>query len=184
MFASFQQTYRSPAEIISDSAGVTQPKGEMSQASENITSNFGIPWPADGAHALNVGGIPVTSDPFLFEKQQTFVREKVVERRVHPSGSGHFGYFEVTKDVTSLTKASFLSSIGKKTPLFLRFSTVTFGKEFPDLARNPRGFAIKMYTEEGNYDVVGLNWPIFFVRDVRTRRSLKTIANTTADART
>ena len=107
----------------------------------------------------------MTSDPYLFEKQQTFVREKVVERRVHPAGSGHFGYFEATKDVKGLCKADFLSEVGMKTPLFLRFSTVTFGKEFPDLARNPRGFAVKMYTGEGNYDIVGLNWPIFFVRD-------------------
>ena len=112
-----------------------------------------------------MGGIPVTSDPFLFEKQQTFVREKTLERRVHPCGSGHFGYFEVTKDVTKLTKADFLGKVGKKTPLFLRFSTVTFGREFPDLARNPRGFAVKFYTKEGNYDIVGLNWPIFFARD-------------------
>lgn len=139
---------------------------EHTQGSQYLTSNFGQPWPADGAHALNVGGLPVTSDPFLFEKQQTFVREKVVERRVHPAGSGHFGYFEVTKDVSQLTKADFLSEVGKKTPLFLRFSTVTLGKEFPDLVRNPRGFAIKLYTGEGNYDIVGLNWPIFFVRDV------------------
>lgn len=125
----------------------------------------GQPWPADGQHALNVGGLPVTSDPFLFEKQQTFVREKIVERRVHPAGSGHFGYFEVTKDVSKLTKARFLDSVGKKTPLFLRFSTVTFGKEYPDLVRNPRGFAIKLYSEDGNYDIVGLNWPVFFARD-------------------
>jgi len=111
---------------------------------------------------MNVGGLPVTSDPFLFEKQQTFDREKVVERRVHAAGSGHFGYFEATKDVSHLTKAAFLSEVGKKTPLFLRFSTVTFGKEYPDLGRNPRGFAVKLYTEEGNYDIVGLNWPIFF----------------------
>lgn len=114
---------------------------------------------------MNVGGIPVSSDAFLFEKQQTFNREKILERRVHACGSGHFGYFEVTKDVSDLCKADFLSSVGKKTPLFLRFSTVTFGREFPDLARNPRGFAVKFYTAEGNYDIVGLNWPIFFVRD-------------------
>lgn len=144
---------------------MTTASDSLSQSSQFITNNFGAPWPADGAHAMNVGGLPVTSDPFLFEKQQTFVREKIVERRVHPAGSGHFGYFEVTEDVTSLCKADFLSSVGKKTPLFLRFSTVTFGKEFPDLARNPRGFAVKMYTGEGNYDIVGLNWPIFFVRD-------------------
>lgn len=163
---SFQQNYRGPAQIIAESAGVVKPQQpEPTQGSKYITSNFGQPWPADGVHALNVGGLPVTSDPFLFEKQQTFVREKVVERRVHPAGSGHFGYFEVTKDVAGLTKADFLSEVGKKTPVFLRFSTVTFGKEFPDLTRNPRGFAVKFYTGEGNYDIVGLNWPIFFVRD-------------------
>lgn len=151
-FYSFQQHYRGPAQIIAEAAGVVKPANtEHTNGSPYITSNFGQPWPADGQHALNVGGLPVTSDPFLFEKQQTFVREKVVERRVHACGSGHFGYFEATKDVSHLTKAAFLSEVGKKTPLFLRFSTVTFGKEFPDLGRNPRGFAIKMYTEEGNY---------------------------------
>ena len=164
---SFQKNYRGPAQIAAEAAGVVQPMlKEYTNDSHHMTNNFGAAWPADGQHALNVGGLPVTSDPFLFEKQQTFVREKIVERRVHPCGSGHFGYFECTKDVTDLTKAGFLSEVGKKTPLFLRFSTVTFGKEFPDLARNPRGFAIKLYTEEGNYDIVGLNWPIFFVRDV------------------
>ncbi|KAK5937424.1 hypothetical protein PMZ80_010431 [Knufia obscura] len=161
----FQTHYRSPAQIASDTAGVTQPSDAPTQGSENITDNFGRPWPMDGAHALNVGGMPVTSDPFLFEKQQTFVREKVLERRVHPCGSGHFGYFEVTKDVSNLCKADFLNTVGKKTPLFLRFSTVTFGREYPDLVRNPRGFAVKFYTGEGNYDIVGLNWPIFFGRD-------------------
>ncbi|KAG2008033.1 heat-induced catalase [Coprinopsis cinerea AmutBmut pab1-1] len=84
---------------------------------------------------------------------------------VHPSGSGAFGYFECTNDMSELTKAGLFSKAGKKTPIFLRFSTVTFGREFPDSGRNPRGFAIKHYTEEGNYDVVGLNWPIFFCRD-------------------
>ena len=77
---------------------------------------------------------------------------------MHPAGSGAFGYFETTKDLSDLTKADFLQGAGKKTPLFVRFSTVTVGREFPDLARNPRGFAIKMYTKEGNYDIVGLNW--------------------------
>lgn len=84
---------------------------------------------------------------------------------VHPCGSGAFGYFECTKDVTSLTKAHFLSSVGEKTPVFVRFSTATLGREFPDEARNPRGFAIKFYTMEGNYDIVGLNFPVFFCRD-------------------
>lgn len=161
----YQQNYRGPAQIAAETAGVAELKSEPTNGSKYITSNFGQPWPADGQHALNVGGIPVTSDNFLFEKQQTFVREKVVERRVHAAGSGHFGTFTVTKDVSHLTKADFLSEVGKETPLFLRFSTVTFGKEFPDLGRNPRGFAVKLYTGEGNYDIVGLNWPIFFVRD-------------------
>ncbi|KAH8422403.1 catalase [Aspergillus melleus] len=84
---------------------------------------------------------------------------------VHPCGSGAFGYFETTKDVSTLTKADFLKSTGIKTPVFVRFSTVTLGREFPDLARNPRGFAIKFYTGEGNYDIVGLNFPVFFCRD-------------------
>jgi catalase len=77
---------------------------------------------------------------------------------VHPCGSGAFGYFETTKDISSLTKAHFLRSPGVQTPVFVRFSTVTLGREFPDLARNPRGFAIKFYTGEGNYDIVGLNF--------------------------
>ena len=74
---------------------------------------------------------------------------------VHPCGSGAFGHFEVTHDVSNLTKAHFLGSVGQKTPVFVRFSTVTLGREFPDSARNPRGFAIKFYTGEGNYDIVG-----------------------------
>ena len=67
---------------------------------------------------------------------------------VHPCGSGAFGHFEVTKDISDLTKADFLSTVGEKTPVFVRFSTVTLGREFPDEARNPRGFAIKFYTKE------------------------------------
>jgi len=84
---------------------------------------------------------------------------------VHPCGSGAFGYFECTQDVTGFTKADFLSKVGEKAPVFVRFSTVTLGREFPDEARNPRGFAIKFYTMEGNYDIVGLNFPVFFCRD-------------------
>lgn len=128
-----------------------------------LTSAFGQPWP-DNTHSLNVGGHVLASDMFLQEKQQTFNRAKTLERMVHPCGSGAFGEFKVTKDVSKLCCAKFLQP-GKTTPVFVRFSTVTYGKEFPDSARNPRGFAIKFYTEDGNYDVVGLNFPIFFVRD-------------------
>ena len=73
---------------------------------------------------------------------------------VHPCGSGAFGYFEATANVSDLTKADFLQRPGEKTPVFIRFSTVTLGREFPDEARNPRGFAIKFYTGEGKDDSI------------------------------
>ena len=129
-----------------------------------FTSNFGMPL-HNPTTVLNVGGHPVTSDLALFEKQSTFNRAKIVERAVHACGSGAFGFFEVTHDVSHLCKAAFLSEVGKRTPLFARFSTVTYGREFPDSARNPRGLAWKLYTEEGNYDVLTVNFPSFFVRD-------------------
>jgi len=130
-----------------------------------FTSIEGIRLPTP-AHSLNVGGHTVTSDLTTIQKQQAFNRSKIVERMVHPCGAGAFGYFEVTSDVASRhTKARFLDSVGKRTPIFVRFSTVTYGREFPDSARNPRGFAVKFYTEDGNYDIVGLNFPVFFNRD-------------------
>lgn len=128
------------------------------------TSNFGHIYP-DTTHSLNIGGHILASDSMLMEKQQTFNRNKIVERMVHPCGTGAIGHFEVTKDVSDLTCAAFLDKVGKTTPVFGRFSTTTFGREFPDSARNPRGFAVKFYTEEGNYDMVGLHFPIFFTRD-------------------
>ncbi|KAI9811861.1 MAG: hypothetical protein M1827_005212 [Pycnora praestabilis] len=159
----FQSANEGPAEIAAKITGVTQ-GGKREDDAPYFTNNEGIPWP-DPAHSKTVGGLPLVSDTFLLQKQQTFNRSKNLERMVHPCGSGAFGYFETTKDVSKLTKAHFLSQPGLKTPLFLRFSTVTLGREFPDTARNPRGFAIKFYTGEGNYDIVGLNWPIFFCRD-------------------
>lgn len=119
----------------------------------------------DVTHSLNIGGYPVVSDGIIFEKQQTFNRSKLVERAVHACGSGAFGYFEVTHDFSSLCKADFLSKVGKKTPVMVRFSTTTYGREYPDSARNPRGIAVKFYTDEGNYDVLSVNFPVFFVRD-------------------
>ena len=119
----------------------------------------------DVTHCLNINGYPVVSDGILFEKQQTFNRSKIVERAVHACGSGAFGYFEVTRDVSSLCKAHFLSKVGQVTPVFIRFSTTTYGREYPDSARNPRGIAVRFYTEEGNYDILSINFPVFFVRD-------------------
>ncbi|RYP06719.1 hypothetical protein DL765_009387 [Monosporascus sp. GIB2] len=152
-----------PADVIAKVSGAVE-GGKREDDGPYFTNNEGIPSP-DPAHSKTVGGLPLASDVFLFQKQQHFNRSKPLERMVHPCGSGAFGYFECTQDVTDLTKANFLSAKGEKTPVFVRFSTVTFGREFPDEGRNPRGFAIKFYTAEGNYDIVGLNFPVFFCRD-------------------
>jgi catalase len=94
-----------------------------------------------------------------------FNRERIPERVVHAKGAGAGGYFEVTSDVGKYTKAKFLSEIGKRTEVFVRFSTVGGEKGSADAERDPRGFAVKFYTEEGNYDLVGNNTPVFFIRD-------------------
>jgi catalase len=101
----------------------------------------------------------------LLDKLAHFDRERIPERVVHAKGAGAHGVMEVTEDVTKFTKAKFLSKIGKKTPLFLRFSTVAGERGSADTVRDPRGFAIKFYTEEGNYDMVGNNTPVFFIND-------------------
>ena len=111
------------------------------------------------------GGPLLLEDHYLIEKLAHFERERIPERVVHAKGWGAYGYFEVTADVTRWTKAKFLSPVGKRTELFVRFSTVAGEKGYPDTVRDPRGFAIKLYTEEGNYDLVCNNTPIFFIRD-------------------
>jgi catalase len=130
------------------------------------TTNSGIPVPSD-EHSLTVGpGGPVLlQDYYLNEKLAHFVRERIPDRVYHVKGGGAFGYFEVTADVSQWTKAAFLSQVGKCTPLFVRFSIVAADEGYPDTDRDVRGFAIKFYTEEGNYDLVGNNTPVFFVRD-------------------
>jgi catalase len=96
---------------------------------------------------------------------QHFNRERTPERVVHAKGTGAHGFFEVTEDVTQWTSAAFLSEVGKRTPMFARYSTVAGELGSPDTVRDPRGFALKFYTEEGNYDLVGNNTPVFFIRD-------------------
>jgi catalase len=152
-----------PMDIIAKVSGAVE-GGKREDDGPYFTNNEGIPLP-DAEHSKNIGGIPLVSDVHLLQKQQHFNRSKNLERMVHPCGSGAFGYFEPTQDMSNYTKANFLSSVGERTPIFVRFSTVTLGREFPDEARNPRGFAIKFYTKEGNYDIVGLNFPVFFCRD-------------------
>src|SRR5918999_726985 len=129
------------------------------------TTDAGIPAASDD-HSLTVGptGPTVLHDAYVVQKMQQFNRERVPERVVHAKGSGAFGFFEVTEDVTQWTSAAFLSRVGKRTPMFARFSTVAGELGSPDTVRDPRGFALKFYTEEGNYDLVGNNTPVFFIR--------------------
>ncbi len=130
------------------------------------TNDSGIPAPSD-EFSLTAGeqGPALLHDHYVVQKMQHFNRERVPERVVHAKGSGAHGYFEVTADVTEFTKAAVLSKVGKKTPAFARFSTVAGEQGSADTNRDPRGFAIKLYTEEGNWDIVGNNTPVFFVRD-------------------
>jgi catalase len=107
----------------------------------------------------------VLHDAATVQKMQHFNRERVPERVVHAKGSGAHGFFEVTHDVTDFTSARFLSEVGKTTPLFARFSQVAGELGSADTVRDPRGFALKLYTEDGNYDLVGNNTPVFFIRD-------------------
>jgi catalase len=130
------------------------------------TTDAGAPAPSD-EHALTVGpaGPVLLQDTYLNEKLAHFVRERVPNRVYHVKGGGAFGHFEVTADVTQWTKAAFLNRVGKRTPMFLRFSIVAAEEGYPDTDRDVRGVAIKFYTEEGNYDLVGNNTPVFFLRD-------------------
>lgn len=112
-----------------------------------------------------VSGYTLMQDSHVVEKLAHFNRERIPERVVHAKGAGAYGVFEVTNDLSKYTRAKFLSKVGKKTDMFARFSTVGGEMGSDDSARDPRGFALKFYTEEGNYDMVGNNTPIFFIRD-------------------
>lgn len=138
----------------------------MEKGKKILTTNFGAPVD-DDQNSLTAGnpGPVLMQDVHLLEKLAHFDRERIPERVVHAKGSGAYGYFEVTADVTKYTKAKFLSQVGKRTEVFIRFSTVGGEKGSADAERDPRGFAVKFYTEEGNYDMVGNNTPVFFIRD-------------------
>jgi catalase len=131
-----------------------------------MKTNFGRPVD-DDQNSVTAGdkGPIIMQDVHLVEKLAHFNRERIPERIVHAKGAGAGGYFEVTADVTKYTKAKFLSQVGKKTEVFVRFSTVGGEKGSADAERDPRGFAVKFYTEDGNYDLVGNNTPVFFIRD-------------------
>ncbi|MEO2228040.1 catalase KatA [Priestia megaterium] len=138
----------------------------MTTNKNNLTTSWGAPV-GDNQNSMTAGsrGPTLIQDVHLLEKLAHFNRERVPERVVHAKGAGAHGYFEVTNDVSTYTKAAFLSEVGKRTPLFVRFSTVAGENGSADTVRDPRGFAVKFYTEEGNYDLVGNNTPVFFIRD-------------------
>jgi catalase len=131
-----------------------------------LTTSAGIPV-GDNQNSLTAGarGPLLVQDWQLFEKHAHFNRERIPERVVHAKGSAAYGTFTVTKDITNYTKAKLFSTVGKATETFLRFSTVAGERGAADAERDVRGFAVKFYTEEGNWDLVGNNTPVFFVRD-------------------
>jgi len=131
-----------------------------------LTTASGAPV-ADNQNSRTAGARgPLLLDDFhLVEKLAHFNREVIPERRVHAKGSGAYGTFTVTRDITQYSYANLFSTIGKQTPIFLRFSTVGGERGSADTERDPRGFALKFYTEEGNWDIVGNNTPVFFIRD-------------------
>ncbi len=129
------------------------------------TTDSGIPV-ASEEHSLTLGrdGPIVLNDHYLIEQMANFNRERIPERQPHAKGSGAFGRFKVTQDVSKYTKAKFLQP-GAETETAMRFSTVAGERGSPDTWRDPRGFSVKFYTEDGNFDMVGNNTPVFFIRD-------------------
>ncbi len=166
------------------SGGSPQPPGSDGPITAGSPNGFGKhAWPADGTpeqltfrngapiasneHSLSAGptGPLLLEDKWLLEKNAHFNRERVPERVVHAKGAGAFGYFELENDMSKYTKAKIFNGVGKKTEVAVRFSHVAIERGGADAYRDVRGFAMKFYTEEGNWDLVGNNTPLFFVRD-------------------
>jgi catalase len=137
----------------------------MTDSPRPTTNDAGIPVASD-EYSLTVGpdGPILLQDHYLLEQMANFNRERIPERQPHAKGGGAFGYFQVTKDVSTFTKAAVFQP-GTMTDMLVRFSTVAGERGSPDTWRDPRGFALKFYTSEGNYDMVGNNTPVFFLRD-------------------
>lgn len=138
----------------------------MKDNKNNLTNNAGAPV-ANNNHVLTAGprGPLLMQDVWFQEKLAHFDREVIPERRMHAKGSGAYGTFTVTHDITAYTRASLFAEIGKKTEVFVRFSTVAGERGAADAERDIRGFAVKFYTDQGNWDLVGNNTPVFFLRD-------------------
>lgn len=144
----------------------SRPSGKTQGKPEKLTSVNGRPI-ADNEDSQTAGlrGPIVLQDPWMLEKLAHFDREVIPERRMHAKGSGAYGTFTVTHDITRYTRASIFSRIGKQTECFVRFSTVAGERGAADAERDIRGFAMKFYTDAGNWDLVGNNTPVFFLRD-------------------
>src|SRR5699024_7455075 len=138
-----------------------------------LTGLFGAPV-SDRENTMTAGrrGTISMQDPYFLDMMAHFDREVIPERRMHAKGSGAYGTFTVTNDITKYTKANIFSEVGKKTEMFARFSTVAGERGAADAERDIRGFALKFYTEEGNWDLVGNNTPVFFFRDPKLFPSL------------
>ena len=131
-----------------------------------LTTNQGVKINDDN-NSLKAGERgPSLLEDFIFREKMThFDHERIPERIVHARGSGAHGFFEVTNPIPEITKAGFLQEAGQKTPVFVRFSTVAGFRGSTDLPRDVRGFAVKFYTQEGIFDLVGNNMPVFFIQD-------------------
>jgi len=160
-----------PASEAEHTIGLTRPAGgethqSASTPDDRITTNHGVPV-SDNQNSLKAGarGPSLLEDFVLREKIQHFDHERIPERIVHARGSAAHGYFELTKSLSRFTRAKILTEVGKRTEVFARFSTVAGGAGSIDTPRDVRGFAVKFYTREGNWDLVGNNIPVFFIQD-------------------
>lgn len=151
--------------------GVNAVGGELARVradaqGQALTTNQGVPV-SDNQHSLKAGlrGPALLKDFILREKITHFDHERIPERIVHARGSAAHGYFECYESLAPLTRASLFAKKGKRTPVFVRFSTVAGERGSKDTARDVRGFAVKFYTDEGNWDLVGNNMPVFFIQD-------------------
>uniref|UniRef100_A0A8C2H2L9 Catalase n=1 Tax=Cyprinus carpio TaxID=7962 RepID=A0A8C2H2L9_CYPCA len=140
--------------------------GRGSQRPDVLTTGAGVPV-GDKLNSMTAGprGPLLVQDVVFTDEMAHFDRERIPERVVHAKGAGAFGYFEVTHDITRYCKAKVFEHVGKTTPIAVRFSTVAGEAGSADTVRDPRGFAVKFYTDEGNWDLTGNNTPIFFIRD-------------------
>ena len=155
-----------PAKLGHNAADGHLERVRADSSEQRLTTNQGVPI-ADNQHSLTagLGGPALLKDFILREKLTHFDHERIPERVVHARGSAAHGYFECYEALTDLTCASLFAQAGKRTPVFTRFSTVAGERGSKDTARDVRGFAVKFYTDEGNWDLVGNNIPVFFIQD-------------------